>query len=131
MNSPGVSQGGASAPGLGRKFHTPFVLAVGAKSDYAAVEAYGTNNPAEASLLPSIQCMRGVRDYGRLRKLWWVATRGMASDGTNKGNADRHAVIGVLQHNVWKQSGGYLLLHYCDRTVRDPWRLALRRGAYR
>ena len=49
--------------------------------------------------------MRELIDNKRLRRLWWVDTRDMISDGLNKGSIDRKAIINVLQHNVWAQTG--------------------------
>ena len=97
---------GAPAPNSPeRQLITELELAVDAKSVFSAVEAKETKTPAEASLLSSVQCMRELLDNKRLRRMWWIDTRDMISDGLNKGSVDRKAIIGVLQHNIWSQIG--------------------------
>ena len=64
---------------------------------YAAVEAKETKIPAESSLLSSIQSVRELLDLKRLRKLHWIDTRDMISDGFTKGSIDRKANLMVSQ----------------------------------
>ena len=44
-------------------------------------------------------------DQKRLRKLHWIDTRDMCSDGLNKGTVDRIAIHNVIEKNIWRQQG--------------------------
>ncbi len=76
-----------------------------ARAVFEAARVVDTRTPAESSLLVVVQSLRELLDLRRLRKLWWIDTRDMLTDGMTKGAIARGLIQKVCSSSIWAGIG--------------------------
>ena len=75
---------------------------IDARSVFDSVTAEIVKTPYDKHLLLHALAMREHLDAGRLRKLIWIDTVDMVSDGLTKGSIDREALIRLSEKGEWE-----------------------------
>jgi hypothetical protein len=102
----------------------PIEAMLDARSVYESLAANETRTPAESTLISILFQIKESLLSHTVRRLWWIDTRDMVSDGLNKGVIGRQALLKLGTTGIWI-TVHETMMHYEKTHVKIPGNLDL------
>ncbi len=99
-------------------FSIPIEMCVDARSVFDALKVPETRMPSEGTLIYSLLQLKEMLRAWSIKKLWWINTADMLSDGLNKGAVPRSGIMNFIKLGAWILKCNDAIQH--EEAVRTP-----------